>query len=160
MGRITRPVALSPIFTKRANLQWGIVPYAREWCSETDPSILQRSRAPSQPLSRFSPTKHQDSHFREESLEKVTVLTFQRHSTSSTARNRWAHFAIGLQGVFKFALAAPMANYCELELSFISSEIGTLIPWYIGGSEPMQNDQTYFFSNIFFKFYNIVKIII
>ncbi len=30
----------------------------------------------------------------------------------------------------------------------------------IGGSEPMQNDQTYFFSNIFFKFYNIIKIII
>jgi hypothetical protein len=30
----------------------------------------------------------------------------------------------------------------------------------IGGSEPMQNDQTYFFSDIFLKFYNIVKIII
>ncbi len=33
-----------------------------------------------QPLSRFSPTKHQDGHFREESLEKVTVLTSKRHS--------------------------------------------------------------------------------
>ncbi len=30
----------------------------------------------------------------------------------------------------------------------------------IGSSEPMQNDQTYFYSNIFFKFYNIIKIII
>jgi hypothetical protein len=30
----------------------------------------------------------------------------------------------------------------------------------IGSSEPMQNDQRYFFSNIFFKFYNIIKIII
>jgi hypothetical protein len=30
----------------------------------------------------------------------------------------------------------------------------------IGPSEPMQNDQTCFFSNIFLKFYNIIKIII
>ncbi len=29
----------------------------------------------------------------------------------------------------------------------------------IGPSEPMQNDQTCFFSNIFLKFYNIIKII-
>jgi hypothetical protein len=27
----------------------------------------------------------------------------------------------------------------------------------IDGSEPMQNDQTYFFSDIFLKFYNIIK---
>jgi hypothetical protein len=27
----------------------------------------------------------------------------------------------------------------------------------IGPSEPMQNDQTCFFSNIFLKFYNIIK---
>ncbi len=30
----------------------------------------------------------------------------------------------------------------------------------IGPSEPMQNDQTCFFSNIFLNFYNIIKIII
>jgi hypothetical protein len=30
----------------------------------------------------------------------------------------------------------------------------------IGPSEPMQSDQTCFFSNIFLKFYNIIKIII
>ncbi len=28
----------------------------------------------------------------------------------------------------------------------------------IGGSEPMQNDQTYLFSDIFLKFYNIIKL--
>ncbi len=33
-------------------------------------------------------------------------------------------------------------------------------PSAIGPSEPMQNDQTCFFSNIFSKFYNIIKIII
>jgi hypothetical protein len=31
---------------------------------------------------------------------------------------------------------------------------------FIGPSEPMQNNQTCFFSNIFLKFYNIIKIII
>ncbi len=30
----------------------------------------------------------------------------------------------------------------------------------IGSSEPMQNNQTYFFSDIFLNFYNIIKIII
>jgi hypothetical protein len=30
----------------------------------------------------------------------------------------------------------------------------------INGSEPMQNDQTYFFSDIFLKIYNIIKIMI
>jgi hypothetical protein len=30
----------------------------------------------------------------------------------------------------------------------------------IGPSEPMQNDQTSFFSDIFIKFYNIIEIII
>ncbi len=30
----------------------------------------------------------------------------------------------------------------------------------IDGNEPMQNDQAYFFSDIFLKFYNIIKIII
>ena len=28
----------------------------------------------------------------------------------------------------------------------------------IGGSQPMQNDQTYFFSDIFLNFYNIIKL--
>ncbi len=30
----------------------------------------------------------------------------------------------------------------------------------IDGSEPMQNDQAYFFSDVFLKIYNIIKIII
>jgi hypothetical protein len=30
----------------------------------------------------------------------------------------------------------------------------------IDGSEPMQNDQAYFFSDIFLKFYNIIEIIV
>jgi hypothetical protein len=34
------------------------------------------------------------------------------------------------------------------------------LPWSIGPSEPMQNDQTSFFSDIFLKFYNIIEIII
>jgi hypothetical protein len=34
------------------------------------------------------------------------------------------------------------------------------VTYSIGPSEPMQNDQTCFFSNIFLKFYNIIKIII
>jgi hypothetical protein len=28
----------------------------------------------------------------------------------------------------------------------------------IDGSEPMQNDQAYFFNDIFFKFYNIIEL--
>ncbi len=56
IGRIALLVALSPISTKQVNLKWGIVPHSSEWCSETDPSILQHKRAPLQLLSRFSPT--------------------------------------------------------------------------------------------------------
>ena len=82
IGRIACPVALSSIFTDWANLKWGIVAYEREWCYETDPSILQHKRAPSKLLFRFSPTDHRDCHFREESREKVTVLTCKRRTTS------------------------------------------------------------------------------
>ena len=82
IGRIACPVALSSIFTEWANLKWGIVAYEREWCYETDPSILQHKRAPSKLLSGFSPTDHRDYHFREESREKVTVLTWKSRVTS------------------------------------------------------------------------------
>ncbi len=151
ISRITPLVALSPNFTKQVNLQWGIVANTSEWCSETDPSILQHNRAPCQLLSRFSPTNYWDGHFREESRKKVTFLTSKRPSTNSTqryytpgilkllkflnflnlrggrlapgARHCWAHFAIGLLGVFK--IASMMAN-CS-KLSFKSSEIGTLM---------------------------------
>ncbi len=78
IGRITCQVALSLIFTKWANLKSGIDACKREWCYETDQRFLQHERAPCQLLSRFSPTNHRDCHFSEESLEKVTVLTFKR----------------------------------------------------------------------------------
>ncbi len=59
-------------------------PYSREWCSETDSNILQHIRAPCRLLSRFSPTNHIDSHFREESLEKWLGFL----STTSTIGRR------------------------------------------------------------------------
>ncbi len=40
------------------------------------------------------------------------------------------------------------------------SEFGSEMVQIMDGSEPMQNDQTYFFSDIFLKIYNIIKIII
>jgi hypothetical protein len=46
--------------------------------------------------------------------------------------------------------AAPSAVEAEQEQE----------PAAMNGSEPMQNDQRYFFSDIFLKFYNIIKIII
>ncbi len=61
-------------FHKTSESAVRIVPYSNEPCSETDPSILQHKRAPCQLISRFSPTNHQDSHFHEESLEKVFSL--------------------------------------------------------------------------------------
>ncbi len=39
-GRIAGFVALSSIFAKWVNLQWGIVAYERGWYPETDPSVL------------------------------------------------------------------------------------------------------------------------
>ncbi len=132
---ITRPVALSLIFTNQVNQHWGIVPYSTEWCSETDPSILQHNRAPHQRLSRFSPTNHWDCHFREESLEKETFRTSKRPSISSHARNPetsdfseiflnfrggrpatcalhcWAHFTIGLREFLKLHQWQITANW-------------------------------------------------
>ncbi len=69
-SRIARMVALSLIFTQQVSLQWGIVPYSREWGSETYPSIDQHKRAPHQLQSRFSPTNHWDCHFREQALKE------------------------------------------------------------------------------------------
>jgi hypothetical protein len=83
--RIASLVTHSLIFTKQVNLQWGIVPYLRAWCSEIDPHALLHKRAPCQLLSRSSPTYYRDCHFREESLEKVTVLISTRPTTGSTS---------------------------------------------------------------------------
>ncbi len=132
IGRIARPVALSPIFTKRVNLHWGIVPYSREWCSETDPraSILQHNRAHSQSHLKkwlFSLPRGLVLVVHTSFLKLLNLLNFLNlwggHGRPAPgARHRRAHFAIGLLGVFKIA---PMANYSEL--SFKSSEIGTLM---------------------------------
>jgi hypothetical protein len=50
--------------------------------------------------------------------------------------------------------------YRNAVLKLKQDNANSLISQIIGSNEPMQNDQTYFFSNIFFKFYNIIKIII
>jgi hypothetical protein len=85
-SRIPCLVAPYPIFTKQVILQWEIVPYSREWCSETDPSIIQDTRAPCWLLSRFSRTHHTLAH-RLPFLWWVTwksenVVTSMRHCTS------------------------------------------------------------------------------
>jgi hypothetical protein len=41
-------------------------------------------------------------------------------------------------------------NVCMVDIAFASHAC-------IYGSEPMQNDQAYFLSDIFLKFYNIIK---
>ncbi len=71
-------VALSSIFAKWVNLQWGIVAFERGWHPETEPSVLDNQMALRQLLLRFSATDHDDCHFREEILEKVTVPICKR----------------------------------------------------------------------------------
>jgi hypothetical protein len=76
--RIDCLVALSSIFAKRVNLQRGIVNYERGWNPEIEPTIPEYEMALLQLLLRFSATAHKERHFREESLEKGTVLNSER----------------------------------------------------------------------------------
>ena len=85
-GRIACLVALSSIFAKWVNLQWGIVAYERGWHSETETIVLEHQMALRQLLLRFWATDHGDCHFREESLEKVTPRGALELSKSSIAR--------------------------------------------------------------------------
>ncbi len=78
--RFTCLVALSSIFTEWLILQWGVVAKWWGWCCETDPSPLQHGMDRCRPQSRFSTTDHRECHFREESLEKMTVLTSKKRS--------------------------------------------------------------------------------
>ncbi len=75
-----------------ANLQWGIVAYERGWYPETEPSVLQHQMALRLLLLRFSVTDHGDCHFREESLEKVTVVTSKRRKELSNLKSSNTRF--------------------------------------------------------------------
>ncbi len=81
-GRIACLGALSSIFAKWVNRQQGIVCYERGWHPETEAIVLVHQMALRQLLLRFWVTDHGDCHFREESLEKVTVLTCKGRVTS------------------------------------------------------------------------------
>ncbi len=131
IGRIARLVALSPIFTKHVNLHWGIVPNSREWCTETDPSILQHNRAPSQLLSRFSPINHWDSHFSEESLEKVTFLTSKRPSISSIRQESWNFWTFWTFWTSKVVGRRPARGIAERISRFDCGEFLKLHQWQI-----------------------------
>ncbi len=77
-------------------LQGGIVAYERGGCPETDPSVLDHQMDLHQLLLRFSVTDHGDCHFREEPLEKVTVLTSNRcelSKSSKSSNTRFTEFA-------------------------------------------------------------------
>jgi hypothetical protein len=67
------------------SLKAGIVGYERlgGWYAETEPGVLEHQMALLQLLLWFSATDHGDCHFREESLEKVTVLTSKRRKPAS-----------------------------------------------------------------------------
>jgi hypothetical protein len=63
----------------------------------------------------------------------------------------------------------PVADVLGCAPAFHFSSAATVTPRFhtasraigvIDGSEPMQNDQAYFFSDIFLKFYNIIEIIV
>jgi hypothetical protein len=49
------------------------------------------------------------------------------------------------------------ANVPRLSLVAAVTAVAAVVS-RINGSEPMQNDQEHFFSDIFLKFYNIIKI--
>ncbi len=44
-------------------------------------------------------------------------------------------------------------------VNYFSKEVKNLELVLINGSEPMQNDQAYFFNDIYLNFYNFTKII-
>ncbi len=61
----------------------SIVAYERGWHPETEAVLLEHHMALRQLLLRFWVTDHGDCHFREESLEKVTVVTSKRRESES-----------------------------------------------------------------------------
>ncbi len=136
-GRIAGLVALSSIFAKWVGLQWGIVAYERGWYPKTEPRVLEHQMALRQLLLRFWVTDHGDCHFREESLEKVTVVTSKRRVASlnivlqacstrywvywvggppPAARHRCTHFAIWLGEILKMLQWQMTATWVLIEI--------------------------------------------
>ncbi len=66
----------------------------RGWHPETEAIVLEHQMALRQLLLRFWVTDHGDCHFREESLEKVTVVTSKRRQELSKSSNtRFTEFS-------------------------------------------------------------------
>jgi hypothetical protein len=92
-------------------------------------------------------------------MKSYEYIKFYRYSSSKILSALWTGFAISwerlLQPPYEVinrdgrGAGPPKARGAKKER-----------PVGIGGSQPMQNDQTYFFSDIFLNFYNIIKIII
>ncbi len=91
----------------------------------TDPSILQHKRSLCQLLSRFSPNNHGDSHYREVSLEKVTVLNFKRRrvnlrmdSKSSKSACPFTKFPLFVQAPGECCIAARICQLIARDSKF------------------------------------------